>query len=80
MNDDDILTKLTTIFRKFFEDPTLIVTSAMTAKDVARWDSLSHVDMIVLVEESFGIRIPVREVVNLKNVGDLVRCVRNRVS
>ena len=76
MNEDHILERLTRVFREVFDDQKIVVHPGMTAKDVERWDSLSHVDMIVLVEEEFAIRIPTLEVMKLKNVGDLVRIIR----
>jgi acyl carrier protein len=72
---DDVLAKLTEIFRDVFDDDTIVARPDMTANEVERWDSLSHIDMLLLVEEGFGIRIPTREIVSLMNVGDLVRLV-----
>lgn len=76
MNEDHILERLTRVFREVFDDDTIVVHPGMTANDVERWDSLSHIDMIVRVEEEFAIRIPTLEVMQLKNVGDLVRVIR----
>jgi acyl carrier protein len=73
VTEEQCLQKLTPVFREVFRDESLIVTPPMTAKDVERWDSLSHTDMIILVEETFGVRIPTREVTRMENVGDLVR-------
>jgi len=76
MNDEHILERLTRVFREVFDDQAIVVQPDMTARDVEKWDSLSHVDMIILVEEEFAIRIPTLEVMGLKNVGDLVRIIR----
>jgi acyl carrier protein len=78
LTEQEILEKLTAIFRQVFDDETIIARPEMTAADVKRWDSLSHIDMIVLVEEAFGIRLPTREVVRLQNVGDLIRVLQHR--
>jgi acyl carrier protein len=53
---DDIIDRLTTIFRRVFEDASIQVTPEMTANDVEKWDSLSHLAMIMAVEKEFGIR------------------------
>lgn len=42
-----------------------------TAGTVPGWDSLSHVRIISSVEDAFGVRFPMREIVRLKNVGQL---------
>ena len=62
-----------------FDDEAVVAKPEMTADDVEKWDSLSHVDMIVSVEETFGLRIPMREVVGLKNVGDLVKVIQAKL-
>lgn len=80
MTDAQILESLSGIFRQVFDDDSIVATPEMTASDVERWDSLSHVDMIVLVEETFGFRIPTREVMDMKNVGELVRLIQSRQS
>ena len=79
MNETEILEKLTTVFRQVFDDEAVVAKPEMTADDVEKWDSLSHVDMIVSVEETFGLRIPMREVVGLKNVGDLVKVIQAKL-
>ena len=75
MTEAEVLEKLTGIFRDVFANGALVARPDMTANDVDGWDSLSHVDMMVLVEEEFGIRFSTREVTGLKNVGDLVLLV-----
>jgi acyl carrier protein len=75
MTETEILSKLTDIFRDVFDDETLVARPQMAAHEVDRWDSLSHMDMILLVEEAFGIRFRTREIADLMNVGDLVRLI-----
>ena len=75
MTETEILSKLTGIFRDVFDDDTLVARPEMTAHQVERWDSLSHMDMILLVEETFGMRFQTREIADLMNVGDLVRLI-----
>jgi acyl carrier protein len=75
MTHDEIVTKLTAVFRHVFNDNSLTLTPEMTAADVANWDSLSHVDMIVSVEEAFHIRLSTREVATLENVGGLIAVI-----
>lgn len=79
MNDDVVLDKLTLIFRDVFFEPDLVARPDMTADEVERWDSLFHIDMIVLVEEEFGIRFQTSEVNRMDNVGDLVKLIQAKV-
>ena len=78
MTKDEILQKLTGIFREIFQDDGIVARPEMTAAEVDRWDSLSHIDMIVMVEDAFGVRVPTREVTGMKNVGDLVNYLQSK--
>jgi len=63
---------VTDIFRSIFQDQTIEIHREMTAAEVERWDSLSHVEMIASVEKTFGIKFKLKEVMKMKNVGDLL--------
>ena len=76
MTEQEVLDRLTPLFRDIFQDHEITVSSDTTAADVKRWDSLTHIDMIMLVEENFGIRVPTREVTRMKNVGDLIQVIQ----
>jgi acyl carrier protein len=69
---EDITNRLNKIFREVFEDSSINVTREMTAADVEKWDSLSHLGMIAEVEKEFGIKFKLKELVSMKNVGDLI--------
>jgi acyl carrier protein len=75
MTEAEVKDKLTSIFRDVFEDDSIVVQNDLTATDVERWDSLSHIDMIVRVEEDFQIRLSTREVTGMKRVGDLIQAI-----
>jgi acyl carrier protein len=80
MTDEDILNKISIAFREVFQDPTIVARPEMTASDVDKWDSLTHIDMIMMVEEAFGIRIPTRAITGMKNVGDLIRVIDSQLT
>jgi acyl carrier protein len=46
-----------------------------TADMVPGWDSLSHVRVIMAVEDSYGIRFKTLELIRLKNVGQLQQLI-----
>jgi acyl carrier protein len=80
MQQDEILARLTEIFRKTFDDDRLTVTHDMTAADVEAWDSLSHINLILAVERAFEIRLTTREVRAMKNVGDFVGLIAKKAA
>mgnify|MGYP005814521587 CR=1 FL=1 len=74
------LDTLTEVFRQVFDDPDIVLTPETTADMVEGWDSLSHINLIMAVENRFNIRFKQKEVMSFKNVGDLARCVEGKLS
>jgi acyl carrier protein len=75
----DTKEKLQEIFRKVFEDSELEIHDGMTANDVNNWTSLTHLIMIEMVEETFKIKLTLKELIKLKKVGDLVDLINQKV-
>jgi acyl carrier protein len=50
------LEQLNQVFRLVFDDTSLTVTAETTANDVPGWDSMSHVNLIMAIERTFGVR------------------------
>jgi acyl carrier protein len=71
MERNEVIAKLTPVFREVFAEPNLELNDDMTAADVENWDSLTHMIMITKVEDMFGIKFKLRELNKLKNVGNL---------
>ena len=67
------------IFRDLFDDDTIVLSDSTSAKDVAGWDSLKNVRLMVRVEKEFKIRFGTGEVVGLNNVGDLVALIEKKL-
>jgi acyl carrier protein len=72
MNEEDITVKLASVFHRVLERSDFTITRELTAKDVDTWDSLRHVQLVLEVEEAFGVKFKLREVLGMKNVGDLI--------
>lgn len=68
----DSLARLQDIMRDVFDNDSIVLTSEMTAKDVAEWDSMNHVRLIVALEQDLGFELPMERVSELRNVGELV--------
>ncbi|PLW92122.1 MAG: acyl carrier protein [Marinilabiliales bacterium] len=75
----EIIAKTNDIFRKVFDDPSLEITREMTANDVDKWDSLTHLTMIAKTEETFGIKFKLKELVKMKNVGDMLDKIQEKL-
>ena len=71
--------KLTNIFRTLFNNSSLQLTHDLSAQDVPGWDSLNHVNLIISIENEFGIRFSNTEISSLENVGQLMQLIDKKV-
>lgn len=78
MNMNEIYERLNDIFRDVFDDDSLSVTPATTAADIEDWDSLSHITLMAAVEDEFRMKFSMKEVVEMKNVGEMVTIIAAR--
>ena len=74
------LEKLTDIFRTLFNDPDLVLRDGLVATDVPGWDSFNHVNLMILIEQEFGVKFTNEEVVKMQNVADLKNVLKGKLS
>ena len=60
--------------RELFDEYDGPITMATTARDIPQWDSLSHVRLIVFLEEELGVRFSTAEIQEFKNSRQPCRC------
>ena len=70
MTRNEIFEKLNDIFSDVFDED-ITVTAETTAADVEDWDSLTHITLISEVEDCFGIKFSMKDVLGMKNVGEM---------
>lgn len=78
LDADRVLADLQEICRDIFENQSLVLSETTTAADVPKWDSFNHLNVIVAVEQRFGVRFRTSEIEGLRNVGDFVAAVLAR--
>ncbi|MBR5406925.1 MAG: acyl carrier protein [Lachnospiraceae bacterium] len=71
--------RLQEVFRDVFDDEEIIIGNETTADDIEGWDSLSHVALIVAVQDEFDIKFSIVETSALKNVGDFIKLIDNKI-
>ena len=69
---------LNQIFNDIFLRDDIALTPDMTASDIDGWDSFRQIEIILAVEEHFGIKLSTREIDSLRCVGDLARVIEER--
>lgn len=74
-----LLPALNEIFIDVFDDPSIEVNESTSASDVDGWDSLAQIRLIVSIEKYFNLRFNSIEIANLKNVGDLIDLINQKL-
>jgi acyl carrier protein len=75
LDEEAIYAELTDIFRDVFDDDDIQLRPDMTADDVAGWDSMSHIRLVLTIERHFNKTFSASRISQLKNVGDLVTLI-----
>ncbi len=71
--------RLQEIAREAFRDDSLVLTDSMKPYEVAGWDSLGHVNLMLSIEIEFGLEFSEEEFVRFKNIGELKRMLSERL-
>ncbi len=79
MTREEIFEGLNEVFQDVFDDESIIVSDTTTADDVEDWDSLEHINLVIAIEQHFGIKFSMKEVAAFKNVGEMVDLMIERV-
>ncbi|MDY5237022.1 MAG: acyl carrier protein [Bacteroides helcogenes] len=74
-----ILDELNLIFQEVLKREDISLTNETTAQDVEGWDSLTNMQLINKIEKQFNVRFTFRDIVRLKNVGDICNSISIKV-
>jgi acyl carrier protein len=75
MERNAIIEKITPVFRKVLNNPSIVIVDELSANNVDNWDSLSHMLLISEIEAVLDIRFKLKELNKMKNVGDLISII-----
>lgn len=78
MKKEEIYEALDEVFQEVFDDESIHVEATTTADDIEDWDSLEHINLVVAIENRFGIKFNMNEVTTMKNVGEMVDIILER--
>ena len=80
MSREEVFEKLNNVFQDVFDDETIEVSSATTADDIEDWDSLEHINLMAAVEQEFGIKFTMGQIVTMKNVGEMATIILEKLA
>ena len=79
MTRTEVLEKLNDVFHDVFDDETFSINEDTSSKDIDGWDSLIHITLIAEIEEVFDIKFPMKKVVSMKNVGEMIDFIQEEM-
>lgn len=79
MTQNEIMDALHSIFRTVLKNDSITLTAETTANDVDGWDSVTNVMIIDEIEKQFGVSFKLRDIIKMKNVGDLYNKVLEKI-
>lgn len=79
MERSEIFEKLTEIFIDVLDLDECELTDETSANDIEEWDSLSHIQLIVAIENEFKIKFTSLEIMKWANVGELINTLEEKL-
>ncbi len=79
MTREEVYETLNEVFRDVFDDESIEVNDETTSDDIEDWDSLEHINLIAAVEQEFGMKFNMGQVVTMKNVGEMVDIILSQI-
>ena len=68
MERNEIVAQLTTIASEIFQLENLVLTEDMSATNVETWTSLTFMQLLTAIEENFGFKFKMMELIQIKNM------------
>ena len=79
MTREEVLEKLNEVIQDVFDDDSIQITEDTVAADIDGWDSLMHITLIGTVEDEFDIKFAMKDVVSMKNIGQMVDLIMEQI-
>jgi acyl carrier protein len=82
VNQSQILDDVADIVRDVLDplnDKNLKIDLETTADQTDGWDSFNHINIVVAIEQHFGVKFKTAEIETLRNVGELVALIARKL-
>lgn len=80
MKREDILKQVNEIFVEVLENPSVKLNETTKADDIAEWDSLTHIQLVVTLERHFNMRFTTNEIQGWNSVGEMLNTIEAKLS
>ena len=69
---EQLVEEIQEIAREIFVKPELVITDTLSASDVDTWTSLSFMQFLTAIEEKYGFKFKMMELLQLRNMGAVI--------
>lgn len=80
MTREHLVEEIQQIAREVFAKPELLITDTMGASDVDTWTSLSFMQFLTAIEDKYGFKFKMMELLQLRNIGAVIDATMKHVS
>ena len=75
MNREELTLEVQTIAQDVFQKPELVLCDSLSASDVDTWTSLSFMQFLTAIEEKYGFKFKMMELLQLRNIGAILDAI-----
>lgn len=79
MTREEIISQLTPIAQAMLKDNTLVISDDLSAANVPTWTSLSFMMLLTEIENHFGFKFKMMEILKLQNMGAIIDSIQTHV-
>jgi acyl carrier protein len=79
MTREEIISQLTPIARAMLKDENLVISDDLSATNVPTWTSLSFMMLLTEIENQFGFKFKMMEILKLQNMGAIIDSIQTHV-
>ena len=80
MERSEIIEKLTPISRQVFANEALEITDDLSAANVPTWTSLAFMQFLTEIENQFGFKFKMMELLQLRNMGAVIDAILKHIA
>lgn len=80
MNSSETKDRLQQLFRSILDLPQLELTPNLSPADIAHWDSLANINIIMAIEREFAIKLTLEQMQKISNVGGMLDLIESKLS
>lgn len=80
MNREQLVEEIQAVAREIFGKPELVFTDTMSAADVDTWTSLAFMQFLTAIEDKYGFKFKMMELLQLRNMGAVIDATLRHVN